>query len=223
MGKVIELTIPTEKFALPEMFESAPDATVETVPIAAHGPQGSMSFLSVASSPVDRVDDAIRSDGTTDDVARIARSKDRQLYRVSWRARIRIVLSELLQSDGSLLCAWSTADRWNLRFLFPERESISVICEDWQQHGIDPSVQRVVDVTGKPGFAEMELSQCQHDTLLTAYEMGYYDVPRGVTLEGVAEELQVSHQALSERLRRGHRNLIRTTLCESPTPLGIER
>jgi len=32
MGKVVELTIPTEQFALLDMFERIPDATAETVP-----------------------------------------------------------------------------------------------------------------------------------------------------------------------------------------------
>lgn len=223
MGKVVELTIPTEQFALSDTFETVPDATAETVPVAAHGAEGSMPFLSVVSSEAGRLTDAIQSDETTEDVVALSGRNARQLYQISWRAPVRIILSVLLQSRGSLLSARGTADRWSLQILFPNRDAISAICENWREHGLDPSIQRVVTVAGTFGFAELQLSQCQHDTLLTAYEMDYYDVPRGVTLEGVAEELQVSHQALSERLRRGHRNLIQTTLYESPAPLITER
>jgi len=223
MGKVVELTIPTEQFALSDTFERVPDATAETVPVAAHGNHGSMPFLSVVSSNTEQLADAITSDETTEEVIPLSGSNQRRLYQVSWRAPVRVVLGVFLQSTGSLLSARGTADRWRLQILFPDQNSISVICENWREHGIDPSIQRIVTVAGKFGFAELQLSQCQHDTLLTAYEMDYYDVPRGVTLEGVADELQVSHQALSERLRRGHRNLIQTTLCESPTPLRTER
>lgn len=222
MAKVVELTVPTDRFALSETVKTVPDVTIETVPVAAHGPRGSMSFISAESSMCDRLDEAVKSDETTKNAIILSESTDRVLYQVSWRSRVRVVLGVLLQTHGSLLCARATPERWHLRILFPAQDSVSAICENWRQHGIDPSIQRVVGVAGKLGFAEMELSQCQHDTLLAAYEMDYYDVPRGATLEGVAEELQVSHQALSERLRRGHRNLIQTTLWESPTPLRPE-
>jgi len=223
MAKVVGITIPTEQFALSEMFERVPDATVETVPVAAHSPRGSMSFLSVTASNSKRLDEAIRADDSTETVITLSQSGNQHLYRVSWQPRVRTILAVFLQSAGSLLCGWGAADQWTLRFLFPEQESISVICENWREHGIDPSIQRVVGVAGEVGFPEMELSQCQHDTLLRAYEMDYYEVPRGATLECVAEDLQVSHQALSERLRRGHRNLIEKTLCQSTTTRTIER
>lgn len=223
MAKVVGLTIPTEQFALSDMFASVPDATVETVPVAAHPPRGLMSVLSVAATDSTRVEDAIRTDESTENVVTLSEGGNQYLYRVSWRPRVRTVLAVFLQSAGSLLCGWGAADQWTLRFLFPEQESISAICENWREHGIDPSIQRVVDVAGQVGFPGMELSECQHDTMLRAYEMGYYGVPREAKLECVAEDLQVSHQALSERLRRGHRNLIEKTLCQSTTPRTIPR
>ena len=45
-----------------------------------------------------------------------------------------------------------------------------------------------------------------------AFEAGYYDIPRDATLEDIADELEISRQALANRLRRGYRNLIGTTL-----------
>lgn len=223
MAKVMGLTVPTAQFALSEMFEMVPDATVETVPVAAHSSQGSMSFLSVDTSNTEILDEAIRADNSTEKVLSLSQSGNQHLYRISWRPCVRTTLAVFLQSAGSLLCGWGTADGWTLRFLFPEQESISVIYENWREHGIDAPVQRVVGVPGEFGFPEMELSQCQHDTLLRAYEMDYYEVPRGSTLESVAADLEISHQALSERLRRGHRNLIEKTLCQSTTTRTIER
>jgi len=220
MAKVVELTVPAEQFALAEVFNSVPDAEFEAVPVVAHSPGGAMTVLSATSSLPERMMDALEADGTTADVVALSRRNGRQLYRISWQARVRTVLDTLLRSTGSLMGARGTADRWELRFLFPEDESASVIYENWRSHGINPSVKRVMDLAGEFGLAGMDLSACQHDTLLRAYEMDYYEVPRGATLECVASDLQVSHQALSERLRRGHCNLIRTTLSESNAPLS---
>lgn len=217
MAKVVGLTIPAEQFALSETFESIPDAIAETVPVAAHAPQGSMSVLSVTSSMSEQLDNELRADESTKEVSTLSQSLDQRLYRIAWQPQVQSVLRVFLQSAGFLLCGWGSADQWTLRFLFPDQQPVSVICENWRDYGIDPSIERVVGVAGEVGFPGMELSQCQHDTLLRAYEMDYYDVPRGATLECVANDLQVSHQALSERLRRGHRNLIQKTLCQSMT------
>jgi predicted DNA binding protein len=69
------------------------------------------------------------------------------------------------------------------------------------------NVQRVYDVNeGKQG--RFGLTEQQEATLKSAYEHGYYSIPREQTLSESAEALDVSHQALSERLRRSHRSLV---------------
>lgn len=219
MGKVLDLSIPTEQFALGDTFASLPDATVETVPVAAHGPHEPMSFLSVSSSNTSRLDALLRSDETTKGVTRLSGNGGRLFYRIRWRMQVQIVIDMLLQTTGSLLSANGTSDEWKLCVMFPEQVSVSTIYENWREHGIDPTILRINGVSGMVGHDGLKLSQCQHDTLLKAFEMDYYDVPRGVNLDGLAEELHVSHQALSERLRRGHRNLVQTTLYDSPTPI----
>jgi predicted DNA binding protein len=47
------------------------------------------------------------------------------------------------------------------------------------------------------------LSEKQFQALSLAFDRGYFAVPRRITLENLADEVGVSHQALSERLRRG--------------------
>jgi predicted DNA binding protein len=42
-------------------------------------------------------------------------------------------------------------------------------------------------------------------------------VPRETTLANLAAEIEVSHQALSERLRRGHGTLVERSLRPGPT------
>lgn len=48
------------------------------------------------------------------------------------------------------------------------------------------------------------LTDSQWETLMTAYRMGYFEVPRNASLEDVADELGVTHQSTSERMRRAH-------------------
>jgi predicted DNA binding protein len=45
---------------------------------------------------------------------------------------------------------------------------------------------------------------------LLAYERGFFDIPRRATAADLAAELDVSRQAVSERLRRGYAALVET-------------
>ena len=54
-----------------------------------------------------------------------------------------------------------------------------------------------------PSVGGDALPRKQAETLRLALETGYFDVPRDVTLQDLADELGVSDQTVSERLRRG--------------------
>jgi predicted DNA binding protein len=56
------------------------------------------------------------------------------------------------------------------------------------------------------------LTAPQRQALLLAAEYGYYDVPRNGTLTDIAGELDISEQAASQRLRRGTRALLESTI-----------
>jgi predicted DNA binding protein len=57
----------------------------------------------------------------------------------------------------------------------------------------------------------------QFDALAAACKRGCFDIPRGVDLDDLADELDITHQSLSERLRRGHDVLIEETLLVGST------
>ena len=56
------------------------------------------------------------------------------------------------------------------------------------------------------------LTETQRETLLITFDAGYFDVLRRATLREIMDRLSVS-----TRLRRGQRNLIRTTLRTQPS------
>ncbi|MGB9954814.1 helix-turn-helix domain-containing protein (plasmid) [Haloferax prahovense] len=62
------------------------------------------------------------------------------------------------------------------------------------------------------------LTDRQHHTLVTAFRQGYYSVPRDSDIRELSNTLGVTHQATSQRLRRGHERLIRRALVEQPSP-----
>jgi len=70
---------------------------------------------------------------------------------------------------------------------------------------------------GSPEGIESNLTETQRDTLLTALQAGYFDVPRRINLQDLAEQFGISDTALSQRLRRGLTELLTSTLPREPT------
>jgi predicted DNA binding protein len=60
------------------------------------------------------------------------------------------------------------------------------------------------------------LTDTQRETIQLAHELGYYDIPRDVTMADLASELDVSQQALSKRLRRAHETITQHLLAGGP-------
>ena len=219
MGTIVDASVPTDQFALGETFDAVADAAFETVRVVAHDAGHPMPFLWGEAADRDALYEALVADGSTVDVERLASDDQRDLYRIDWDAAIETVVSLLVEQGGTLLGARGADGRWTLHVLFRDHDAVSTTFDACADAGVDLSIRRVNGVTDSIGNGGVGLSADQHEALRAAFETDYYAVPRGMTLEALAGELDVSHQALSERLRRGHRNLIASTLFDSPEPV----
>ena len=59
---------------------------------------------------------------------------------------------------------------------------------------------------------EAALTDTQLEALALAYERGYFEFPREVTLEALGEELGISRQAVGSRIRGGINHVLGSTL-----------
>lgn len=122
----------------------------------------------------------------------------------------------LVETGADVLEATIDERSWTLQLAFGNHEEFVEFYRWCVDHEIDIEVDGVRDPTGSgtPGF-EFALTSTQRETLLTAFRRGYFDVPRGVNLIGLAEEFDISDTAVSQRLRRGVATLIAATIVES--------
>lgn len=220
METVVDATIPTDQFVLEETIERVPDVEFESVRCAIHSSEGTMPFLWGTTSQPDELETALRNDSSTERVRCLSRNDGRDLYSVDWTARAACLIDVFAETDGSVLDVRGTSDRWTLKILFPNRPTASETFQAWCDDDIDPSLSRISNLSCREGDNE-GLSATQHSAIAQAFQTGYYDVPRGTTLEELAADFEVSHQALSERLRRGHSHLVERMLPESTN--AVER
>lgn len=219
MGTIVDASVPAEQFALGDTFEEVPGAEFEVVRVVAYDAGRVMPFLWGSAAEQDALYAALEADTTTEGVQRLAGTDDRSLYQVEWDGGIETVVSVLVEGEGTLLGAKGQDGQWTIQALFPDHDAISLTFDFCKDRGIDLSIRRVNGVTDSISDGGVGLSTDQLEALTVAFETDYYAVPRGMTLEALASELGVSHQALSERLRRGHRNLIANTLFDPPEPV----
>lgn len=221
MVTVVWATLPASDFALSEAFSVAPDATFECERIIETGSETVMPLLWARGVDRETVEQGFERDHSVDGFERLASFEDEGLYRMTWIRRVRLVLQILSSTRATVLDAVGDNGQWTLRIMYPQRSELSETNEFCEQHRLSFSVERIRELSDEV-VGQYGLTDEQFDALTIACEAGYFDVPRAVDLDDLATELGISHQALSERLRRGHEVLIEETLLiDGPSHLSI--
>lgn len=221
MGTIAEIELPADEFALHETFEQLPEVEFEIARVAAHGHDRAMPLTWASSEGLDGIDDAFDADPTVDNVRTLADLDNERLYQMDWIDQIDFIVHVLVEQEGTVLSAEGTRKQWHLRILFPTRDSLSSTFQFSQDEGLTLDIQQVYELEETERGGQYGLTEGQFKTLVSAHEHGYYDIPREVTQEELAEILGISRQALSERFRRGHGHLVENTLVIGSLP-GVE-
>lgn len=70
----------------------------------------------------------------------------------------------------------------------------------------------ILSVGAVPQISQSGLTATQRRAIRTAWEHGYYEIPREATLEEIADELGYAVSTVSDLLRRGQATLVRESL-----------
>ncbi len=202
MSTIAEFRIPAADTTMGRTFEAVPALTIELESSVSN------SLPSLWASGVERatLEGAFRADPTVDDFVMIAETDDRILYDVDSPAAQRLY-DHLLAADGSLLEGSGTDGWWQFKMRFRSRDHLVETHECLADREMTVDLVRVTDISSALGSGT-RLTPEQHEALVAALERGYFQIPRQITMEELATELDISHQALSERLRRAYGTLV---------------
>lgn len=87
------------------------------------------------------------------------------------------------------------------------QDDISETIQAYQQAGASTDLRRLGGYEGHDQPID-ELTDRQREVIETAWEMGYYEVPKVVSSEKIADELDLDPSTVSEHLQRAERNLL---------------
>lgn len=209
-----------EAIALAETLSKLPGLEVEAERVAAHSTTWTMPCLWVSYDDFDAVDDALAADPSVDSVVDATPFEDQKYYQVDWNDAMQDRIDTFLDNQGSILNAQATAEGWKRRIRFVAREQFDEFRTVLHDRSFSFELL-VLTEPSEPRHSVGELSPTQRDALREAKERGYYEVPREITARELAAELDVSHQNLSEVLRRATAKLVDETL-ETSADVGEE-
>jgi predicted DNA binding protein len=204
--------LPAEKFALARLFERVPNARVDIEPAIANAMDHALLVVHTDDTERDAVETSIESDQGVAAVEFLAEREDGWAYRVTWDERPHRFIQCLTAADATILSLRGQTGRWKLRLLTPDRAGIAQAHECMDALGCEAECCSITAIdNGRSDNSA--LTDEQREALLGAFEAGYYDIPRNVTADELADELGISHQALSERFRRAYRRMVETELA----------
>lgn len=210
MSALTEFTVPADALALERSFRRAPALRVELARTVAC--DENLSFLWSSGVPASNATAVLEADAAVESATPLSEETAearRALYSVEWNDDP-IAALEPLATAGSLLEVTAAGGRWHITTVHPDHESLTAAYKACDA----PVDVRSVRERELPQPDHM-LTESQHETLVSALEHNFYGIPRDVTLSDLANELGVSHQAVSERLRRSHRKLAMQAIEES--------
>lgn len=136
------------------------------------------------------------------------------LFRAEWVPEHMGVMSAIPAASLTVISARGTSKGWTFELRAERGDQFSQFQELCKADGIDVTLDRLSRLSEEESGTEYGLTPEQREALLTAYEGRYYEDSRQTNLEVLAEQLDISRQAFSDRLRRGYRNLIEHTIAE---------
>lgn len=212
MSTIAQFRVPVESFALREALPRAPDVEVEVERVATHGEDRVLPFLWASGEGLEAFHDALVDDPTVDNVELLSDLEDGHFYQMEWVESVEMLLYAITEYEAAVLKARAADGSWSLRVVFPDRDSVGEVHEFAKQEAIPLDLDGIYQLEETKRYGQYGLSEAQYETLVTALDSGYYEVPRETATADLADRLDVSQQAVSERLRRGHGNLVDNAL-----------
>lgn len=211
MSVVGDFTIPAESFTLDQALSTVPEMAVEADRMASHSTMEVMPFLWATGGDVDRFRRALEDDPTVTNFTIAEETDDEVLYRIEWSDEFCELINDMVDHHASISEASARDDQWNLRLRFAEEEMVSSFQDHFREEGRQFQVERLRRPS-EPREREFGLTPEQHEALVAAVDEGYFSIPRTTSVEELGESLDISANAVSQRVRRGCETLIRSGL-----------
>lgn len=199
--------------ALSPTIRECPDVAIHVIPQSATDPETGLFFFFVEGND-EPFESALERDHTVAEWTPVADSKTGSVYRMRHPPEAELLSPKTLELGGLMLEAMSDETGWTVHLQFPDQEALSNLWKYCEDKGFSFDLQRMFRHQPWTSPTETALTDAQREALTTAYEEGYFEEPRAISLAELADILDISPTAVGGRIRRGTAELVGTTLMQ---------
>lgn len=212
-----EFHIPSDAFAFHHAFQKESGIKIEIERVVATDELLTPYFWVSNVSP-EVFETAVQDDPTIEQLQRLDTGEETALYRADWKDSANTLVYAYTHIGATILDAEGENSEWTLRMRFDDREKLNEFNEYLNEEDVSFDLRQLYQSTHPRSDSQYGLTPKQTEALTTAWEMGYFRLPREITMEDVSDELDIAPQSLSDRLRRAQNTLIEETLrSDSPS------
>ncbi|MEY7849517.1 helix-turn-helix domain-containing protein [Natrarchaeobius sp. A-rgal3] len=210
-GIIAQVRLDHDDLVLRPTLDRVPDISLEPEYWTAGETGQTLLFVTARGAEFGGLETALETDPTIREPILVDRYPDRRVYRVTLTERALTFTASTAEVGGRLLEVSSSRDGWLVQLRFPSRDALVAFNDACRADGVSVSVEHLrVSDDGDDGV--VTLTEKQQELLAVAYEEGYFDVPRGISQDELADHLGVSKSAISQRLRRAIAELCAASL-----------
>lgn len=213
MTMVAEFAIPTKALPAGNTLIKYPNTRIELERIIPTQ-ESALPFFWVWGSEPEAFMEVAEDEKNIAKVELLDHVEEGALFRAEWTPNAELIQG-IKQLDATLIEATGTSDHWRFEVRTDEPDALQNFQEIFEQEGITVELDRLYDLAELVEGDSQSLTPEQRETLLTAYQEGYFEKPRKTSQEKLSEQFDISGRAVSDRLRRGVRNLIAASLLPS--------
>lgn len=214
MSITAKVRITHERLALVPTLQRLGDVDIRVITQGTTNP-GATSFPFLFEYP-DReaLETSLDADPTVERYDLIDWTEGTGIYYIEHTPETKLISSAVADVGGFLVRTETDGYGWMVRLLLPDREALNSIWTYANENDIDLDIVELYGNDDAGADSSYGLTEEQRVALQVAFEKGFYEEPRDISLSEVADELGLSSTAMSGRLRRGTRNLIAATIAE---------
>jgi predicted DNA binding protein len=211
MATEATFTVPSDQFPLGTVFEQLPDVVVELERIIP-ARDVVIPYFWVRGTEVDDIENAFTEHPGVKEIRLVDSLETEYLLRVEWMLDYDDVLTTLTETEVPLIKATGTNQQWMFEIRGDDRSDIAAFQRRCRELDIPVTLTELHALTPVETATEAHLTDTQKEALILAYERGYFESPREVTLEDLGEELGISQQAVGSRLQGGVKHVLGSML-----------
>lgn len=216
---LLEFTVDAEQFKLGHVLSNGGELHFELERIVPTSDQV-MPFVWVATDgdPNEELppfEGRVRDSEEVLELLALDRVEDGGLYRIEWEEQTDGLIQALAETEATVLEAYGE-EHWTFRVRFPDHDRLSDFYNYLTDHDINVRIERTYTFAAETARRrDFGLSNEQREALVLALRRGYFETPSEVSLDDLADELGITKQATSNRIRLGNETVLRTLLLSS--------